>query len=113
MKTLEKSIKVSKTRDTLINLIQASLVGKINSGVDFRPQFLADAIISKTEFDKPFNHQTHHVELISSIRVFIDSLKEEMSGSLSELREDETILKNFINGQITACDKFEEFITKL
>jgi hypothetical protein len=102
-----------KTKDVIVNLIQASLKGKIKESESVSPQFIADAIIQKAEFNKPFTSKIYHQELISSLMVFIDSTKTEMNEELTKLKEDEKLLVNFIKGQITACDKFENFIKSL
>jgi len=108
-----ESLNLSQTENTIVKLIQAFLKGKIKKGEDVKPLFIANAIIKKVEFDKPFTNKIYQEELINSFRFFVDSLKSNMNDELSKLREDEKLLANFINGQITACDKMENFLNKL
>jgi|ERR1035437_4750988 hypothetical protein len=101
------------SKNLIINLIQASLIGKLKEQVDFKPQFLAEAIITKTGFERPFTNQIHQEEIINSVKVFVDSIRNDMIIEMDKLDKDEILLKNFINGQTTACDKLDDFLNKL
>jgi hypothetical protein len=102
-----------ETKDIIVEVIQSSLKGKIKENVPFNPQFLADDLIQKVEFNKPYGQKIYNKELIDTIKFFIESLKSDMKAEIENTKEDEFLLKNLIRGEIVACEKFNAFMNNL
>lgn len=96
-------------RNIIVKLIQASLVGKIDPSSNFNPQFLADAIIKKLEFNRPIKeiNAQNVSEVIGKVESWIGEINKDMNNELEQLGEDEKLLGNFIKGQKTTCDKLK------
>jgi hypothetical protein len=107
---MENSIK-EEERNQVIKLIQESLIGKIiDASSNFSPQFLADAILQKLDFNRTFEEKNVK-NLDSAIKAFnkmIDDIDYDMDNELAQLGPEETLLKNFVRGQKTACEKLRE-----
>jgi hypothetical protein len=109
---MENTIK-EEERNQVIRLIQESLIGKIDSS-SFSPQFLADAILQKLDFNRTFEEKNAK-NLDSAIKMFnkmIDDIDYDMDNELAQLGPEETLLKNFVRGQKTACEKLREELKK-
>jgi len=98
-----------KQKQILVKLIQASLTGKINTSTNFNPQFLADAILKKLEFNRPIKERNAKSvnEAVKTFEEWINEINGEMVIELEQLGKDEKLLGNFIRGQKTTCDKLK------
>lgn len=97
-------------RKLVIELIQTSLIGKIDPSINFNPQFLADAILEKLDFNLPLEERNSKI-VNNTIKVFegmLDEINKDMDNEMEQLGKDEVLLKNFIKGQKTACEKLRE-----
>jgi hypothetical protein len=94
----------------LIELLQTQLTGKLDSSSNFNPVFLADAIIEKLDLNSTLaERNARKVEdAINKFNDLLDDINSDMDEELSMLSEKETLLKNFIQGQKTACEKLKE-----
>ena len=99
----------------LINLIQASLAGKIDPSSNFSPQNLADAIITKLDLSRTLTERNAKSveEAIETFTEMIDEIDKDMDNELEQLGTDEVMVKNFVRGQKTVCEKLIEGIEKL
>ena len=105
-------MKNEKIKNIIIELLQDSLTGKLDSSSNFNPQFLADAIIKKTELAKTYA-EIKAKDIDDTMSIFegwIEDIDKDMDNELEQLGEDEKLLKNFIRGQKTACEKLKEKI---
>lgn len=102
-------------RDLLIELIQESLIGKLDSSANFNPQFLADAIIEKMKFNSTIRERNSSKleEAIEKFNEFINDINNDMDDELKQLGKDEVLLKNFVNGQKTACEKLKDKLSEI
>ncbi len=94
----------------LIEFLQKNLVGKIDSSANVNPCHLAEGIITLLDFNKPLKERnTKRINgVIDSFNKMIDDIDLDMDTELAQLGKDETLLKNFIRGQKTACEKMRE-----
>jgi len=101
-----------KEKEIIITLLQNSLTGELDPSSNFNPQFLADAIIEKIEFDKTLKERNAKKidEVIESFNEMIDDIDEDMDTELLKLGTDssDVFIKNFIRGQKTACEKLKD-----
>ena len=102
-------------RNDIIELIQNSLVGKIDASVNFNPRFLAEAILEKLEFNKSLKDRSNEKidNVITSFNDMINDIDNDMDTELGLLSESDTLLKNFIRGQKTACEKLKDKLKTL
>jgi len=102
-------------KDILINLIQASLTGKLDPSSNFSPQEFADAIITKLDLNRTMaERNARNVEAaIESFTGMINDIDKDMDNELEQLGKDEVMVKNFVRGQKTACEKLKENIEKI
>jgi len=105
-------MKNTKAKLTIIKILQSSLSGELKSFSKFNPQFVADAIIEKTEFDRTYSEAEGKkvTETIESMKSTINIFKDSMQKELSTLGKDEKLLANFIRGKLTS---YEEVLDKL
>lgn len=101
--------------NNIIELIQASLVGKLKTEVNFNPQFLANAILDKVEFEENLIEKTS--KNVSTIKneflKMINDVDVDMDEELKKLNKEELMLRNFIFGQKEACEKLNESLNNL
>ena len=102
-----------ETKEIVTSIIQASLKGKLKESENFQPKFLAEAIITKVEFEKPYGQKVYNKEFIESLRFFVTSLQDDMKAELESTDSKELLLKNLIRGEIVACEKINGFINTL
>lgn len=89
-----------RAKQIIISVLQKSLVGQLDSSSNFNPQFVANAIADKVNFEKSYAGIKN--ELV--VKSFL-SAKAEMKTEMEKLKPEETLLKNFIQGKITAYDE--------
>jgi len=94
----------------VIELIVNALSGKLDSSSNFNPKFLAEAIVQKLNFNLTLEESKLKSinESIITFNSMIDDIDKDMDEEMSKLTEKETLLKNFILGQKTACEKLKE-----
>lgn len=102
-------------KEILVNLIQASLAGKLDPSSNFNPQDFADAIITKLDLNRTLvERNARSVEAaIKSFNNMIDDIDKDMDIELEQLGKDEVMVKNFVRGQKTACEKLKSEIEKI
>lgn len=102
-------------REILINLIQASLTGKIDPSSNFKPADFADAILTKLDLNRTFTERNSKSinEAVENFESMINDIDKDMDTELEQLGKDETLLKNFVRGQKTACEKLKENLKKI
>lgn len=102
-------------RNILIKLIQSSLKGKLDSSTNFSPQNFADAIINKLELNRTYKERNSKKveEAINFFNESINDIDKDMDTELQQIGKDEIVLKNFVRGQKTACEKLRENLKKI
>jgi len=105
----------SKETTAVIELLQSTLAGKIDPSSNFNPQFLAEAIVEKLNFNlSPIERNAKKVEdAIRSFEKMISDIDEDMDNELQQLGKDELLVKNFVRGQKTACEKLKESLKEI
>jgi len=93
-------MKKDRAKQIIISVLQKSLVGQLDSSNNFNPQFVADAIADKVNFEKSYTDIKHEL-LIKTII----AAKSEMKVKMAELTSEQTLLKNFIHGKLAAYDE--------
>lgn len=100
-------MKKDKAKQIIVSLLQKSLIGHLNPISDYKPQAVADAIIDKVNFEKTYANLKHEY-LIKTV----DASKLEMKAEMAKLTSEQTLLKNFIHGKITAYDEILTILNK-
>lgn len=100
-------MKTDRAKQIIVEILQKSLIGQLNLSSNFKPQFVADAIADKVNFEKSYTDTKHEI-LIKAIR----NAKNEMEVELEKTSNNETLLKNFIRGKLTAYDEILNTLTK-
>jgi hypothetical protein len=88
-------------KNIIIELLQSSLAGKLDPSVNFRPQFLADAIIQKINFNQPIDNWVN-LNSVEKIKIGIAALDASMLDELNKLTKEEKLFGNFLRGKLTA-----------
>ena len=103
------------SKEIIIELIQNSLIGELDSSSNFSPQFLADAIIKKVNFNRTYKEKNVKKieDALNSFNDMIDKIDEDMNNELEQLGSDEVLLKNFVRGQKTTCEKLRESLKNI
>lgn len=106
---------IDEQKKLLVELLQKALTGQIDPSSNFNPQFLADAILEKLEFNTPIEVRNAKKvdEAVKSFTNMIEDIDTEMNTELEQLGKDEKMLKNFIMGQKTVCDKLRENLKEI
>lgn len=100
-------MKTDRAKEIIIEILQKSLIGQLNPSSKFKPQFVADAIADKVNFEKSYVDTKHEI-LIKTIK----NAKDEMEAEIEKISNDQTLLKNFIRGKITAYDEILNTLIK-
>jgi len=105
----------SNDQAVVVELLQSALAGKIDPSSNFNPQLLAEAIVTKLNFNlSPIERNAKKVE--DAIRTFnemINKIDAEMDNEMQQLGKEEVLLKNFVRGQKTACEKLKESLKEI
>jgi hypothetical protein len=103
-------MKTEEQKIILVELLQKSLAGQIDPSSNFNPNFLAEAIISKLALNQTFEEKNAKKveEAVKSFNEMINVIDDEMTTELQQLGKDEVLLKNFVRGQKTTCEKLRE-----
>jgi len=113
----EKVLKEFSKRNMIIELIQNSLIGKLDPSSNFNPQFLADAILEKLEFNKTYKEiKCDNINsIINSFNQMINDIDNDMNSEIEKLGDSSSdlLIKNFARGQKTACEKLKDSLNKL
>lgn len=101
--------------EIIIKLIQSSLTGELDTSSNFKPQFLANAIIQKLNLNRTFKETNAKKieEVVDDFIDMIDEIDKDMDIESQQLGNDEILLKNFIKGQKTVCEKLRESLKNL
>lgn len=104
-----------KNKEDIIKLIQLSLTGELDPSSNFKPQFLADAIITKLNLNRSFKEINAEKieEVVDSFSDMIDEIDKDMDTEFEQLGNDEVLLKNFVKGQKTTCEKLRESLKNI
>jgi len=100
----------NKVNKIILELLQKSLAGKISDN-DFNPNFLAEAIEARINFEKPY-HEIRNDLLIEGIKESLVLLENEMNEELNVNKENK-LLCNFIRGKLTAYMEIFDVINKI
>lgn len=111
----KNTVNMIDTRNIIIETIQSALVGHLDSSSNFNPASLANAIETKISFNESFEEKNvkQVKEFIIHINETINDIDNDMNNELEQLGPDETVLKNFIMGQKTACEKIRESLNNI
>jgi len=105
-------MKTNRANQVIIEILQKSLAGQLISSSNFNPQFVAEAIAAKVEFEKSYSNVKND-KAIGTIKDAVLELQAEASKELKNISEDEKLLKNFVHGQLTSYSKILDAINKL
>ena len=99
----------------LVDLIQASLAGKIDPSSNFNPQNFADAIITKLNLNRTLTERNAKSveDAVESFNEMVNDIDKDMDTELEQLGTDEVLVKNFVQGQKTVCAKLRDEIRKI
>lgn len=89
-----------RAKQVIVTILQKSLTGQLDPSSNFNPQFVASAIADKVNFEKSYDN----VKAERLIKTVI-ALKKNMQDELVKLTPEDTLLKNFLRGKITAYDE--------
>lgn len=95
---------MENNRELIVKLLQNSLKNQLRPDSNFKPQVVADALIQRTLFHTPKN-SVEDIRLKRDWKKTLQTQRDEMEGYYYGLSEDEKLLRNFVRGQITMCDK--------
>jgi len=102
----------NRIREIIIELLQETLKGKLDPSTNFNPNFLAEAIMTKVDFEKPYG-EIMNEKLIESLTIAVSELEKEMDEEYENLEEQEKLLKNFVRGKLHAYKEVIDVIRKL
>lgn len=102
----------TKYKTILTHFLQDVLSGHLDVSSNLNPSFLADAILTKLEINKTLAFKNTE-EAVKSFTSFIEDIDSDMDKELNELKEGDLMLKNFIRGQKTACEKLKGSLNTL
>jgi len=106
---------IKMNKEIIIELIQNSLIGELDSSSNFKPQFLADAIIKKLNLNRTLKETNAKKidEIVNSFNDMINDIDKDMNIEYEQLGADEVLLKNFVRGQKTTCEKLRESLKNI
>jgi len=99
-------------KQIIIGLLQSTLIGKLKEDSSFNPQQVADAIVAKIDFEKPYN-EIKNDKFIYDIKELIIKHKNDNNQELKKLKPEEKLLGNFIHGKLTICDEILDEVNSL
>ena len=106
---------MNEEKDILIDALQSYMIGKLDPSANFSPQALADALITKVNFNRPIGEagwsklNEMRLKLNEAIRLLDDDMKREMR----LLQPEEKLLANFVRGKLTAYAEILDVLTKI
>lgn len=103
-------METDRAKEIIIEILQKSLIGKLDSSTNFRPQDVADAIASKVDFGKTYI-ELKNDKVVSVLREGILAKKKEMLEESEKANS--PMLKNFIFGKITSYDEILETLKNI
>jgi len=89
----------NRAHEIIVEVLQKALAGKLSGNVNLHD--IADAISTKVQFEKSYTNAIND----KAIGKLIDAVVEksnEMNEEMKTLTSDQTMLKNFIQGKLTA-----------
>lgn len=97
-----------KAKTIIINILQKTLIGELKEDSKFNPQWVADAIVKRIQFETTLTEK-QTTEIIETIIDKITEAKEENESEFESLNsETEKLLRNFIRGKVTAKKQLNE-----
>ena len=105
-------METNRAHEIIVSVLQSALVGKLNPMSNFKPQDVADAIATKVEFEKTYNNSKSD----TIIGTLIDNIvfrKEQMQNELDKIDTKEIVLRNFIQGKLTAYEEILNVLNNL
>jgi len=102
----------NKAKEIIVTILQNALAGQLDSSSNLNPRCIADAIASMVEFEKEYVNVGND-KVVETLRDSITTKRTEMQTEYGAINESEKILRNFINGKITAYDEMLEILKKL
>jgi len=94
-----------RAKQIIVRVLQNALTGQLDPSSHFNPQFVADAIADKVNFEKSYG-DVKNERLIKSIM----ASKNDVKAELDKLSPDEKLLANFIRGKL---EVYEELLSVL
>jgi len=102
----------NRAKEIIIDILQKSLIGQLDSSSNFNPRFVADAIAQKVDFEKTYN-ESKRDQFASNVIDKILNLEEDMIEEMKKLENDSRLLTNYIKGKLTAYKEILDIIYKL
>ena len=102
-------------KDTIIEILQSYMTGKLDPSSNFNPQFLADSIVQKIEFNKPIGEigWLKLNETRTKLNEAIGALDASMKAEMKLLKPEEKLFANFIRGKLTAYAEILDILGKI
>lgn len=103
-------MEVDRAKQIIVEILQKSLVGQLDTSTNFRPQVVADAIAAKVDFGKTYI-ELRNDKVISKLTEAIVLLKDEMK--IESEKADTPMLKNFIFGKLATYEEVLEILKNI
>ena len=101
-------MKKSQAKHIIVNVLQKAIPLGINN-----PQFIADAIIQKIDFESTLS-EIEGNEILETIIERIEDCKKDLDDQFESLNpKEETLLRNFIRGKSIAYEEILDILNKL
>jgi len=101
--------------DEAVAFLQKAFSNKIKVGEEVNLHFVAEGLLDKMDFLSTVKESKSRniSEAISTFGKMIDDLDRDMDNELEQLGDNERLLKNFVRGQKTACEKLKYNLEEL
>jgi hypothetical protein len=100
----------NRAHEIIVEVLQKALVGKLCANINLHD--IADAIAAKVEFEKSYTTSKSD-KIFGTIIDKILTLQDEAIFEMSKTSQDEKLLRNFIQGKITAYNEILDIINML
>ena len=106
---------MNEEKNIIIELLQTSLMGKLDPSTNFSPQALADALITKIDFNRPISEAgwTKLNETRTKLNEAIFVLDASMKAEMKLLKPEEKLFANFIRGKLTAYAEILDVLSRI
>ena len=105
-------MELNRAKEIIVSILQAALSGHLDPSSNINPRVIAEAIAAKVEFEKEYTNIGTD-KIVGGLIDIITTKKTEMQAEYKAIKEDEKVLRNFINGKITAYDEILEALNTL
>lgn len=92
-------METNRAHEIIVEVLQNALTGKLSGNVNLHN--IADAIATKVQFEKSYTNAINDKAVGQLVDVIVEK-SNEMNEELKNLSSDQTLLKNFIQGKLTA-----------